>query len=64
MAMTTETAVRGGAWLIEDASEESTFTPERISDEHKLIAQTTEEFAAGEVEPAIERLEQEMDGSL
>jgi alkylation response protein AidB-like acyl-CoA dehydrogenase len=58
MAMTTATAVRGGAWLIEDASAESTFTPERISDEHKLIAQTTEEFAAGEVEPAIERLEQ------
>ncbi len=58
MAMTTATAARGGAWLIEDASAESTFTPERISDEHKLIAQTTEEFAAGEVEPAIERLEQ------
>ena len=56
--MTTATVSRGGAWLIEDVAAESSFTPERMSDEHRLIAQTTEEFASGEVEPAIERLEQ------
>jgi len=56
--MTTATVARGGAWLIEDVTSESSFTPERMSDEHRLIAQTTEEFTSGEVEPAIERLEQ------
>ena len=34
------------------------FTPERMTDDHRLIAQTTEEFATGEVMPAVERLEQ------
>ena len=32
-------------------------TPERLSDEHRLIAQTAREFAAKEVIPGIERLE-------
>ena len=33
-------------------------TPERLSDEHRLIAQTAREFAAKEVVPSIDRLEQ------
>ena len=55
--MTTMTTVRGGAWLIEEATE-PVFTPERLSDEHKLIRQTADEFIASEVLPALERLEQ------
>ena len=45
------------AWLIEEATE-PIFTPERLSDEHKLIRQTADEFIASEVLPALERLEQ------
>ncbi|MBK5299229.1 MAG: acyl-CoA dehydrogenase family protein, partial [Vicinamibacteria bacterium] len=56
--MTTATATRGGAWLIESTTAEGTFTPERMTEDHRLIAQTTEEFASAEVVPAIERLEQ------
>ena len=33
-------------------------TPERVSDEHRLIAQTAQEFATKEVMPGIDRLEQ------
>ena len=33
-------------------------TPERLSDEHRLIARTSREFADKEVIPAIDRLEQ------
>jgi alkylation response protein AidB-like acyl-CoA dehydrogenase len=56
--MTTTTAARGGAWLIEDAPAGSIFTPEKLSDEHRLISQTADEFMTNEVQPAIERLEQ------
>jgi alkylation response protein AidB-like acyl-CoA dehydrogenase len=55
---TVETMARGGAWLIEDAQAESIFTPEKLSDEHRLIAQTAQEFMATEVLPVIDRLEQ------
>ena len=56
--MTTLTTARGGAWLIEETAAESVLTPEQLSDEHKLIGQTADEFVANEVLPAIERLEQ------
>ena len=56
--MTTATATRGGTWLIEPTGPGAAFTPERMTDDHRLIAQTTEEFATGEVMPAVERLEQ------
>ncbi len=56
--MTTTTAARGGAWLIDDAPADSIFTPEKLSDEHRLISQTADEFMTNEVQPAIERLEQ------
>ncbi len=55
---TLATSLRGGAWLIEDASPDATFTPEKLSDEHRLIGQTAIEFMTGEVLPALERLEQ------
>jgi alkylation response protein AidB-like acyl-CoA dehydrogenase len=54
--MTTAIAARGGAWLIEATGE--AFTPERLTEEHRLIAQTTEEFMTGEVLPAIPQLEE------
>jgi alkylation response protein AidB-like acyl-CoA dehydrogenase len=52
------TTTRGGAWLIEDAPADSVFTPERLSDEHRLIGRTADEFMRTEVLPAIERLEE------
>ena len=56
--MATETAVRGGSWLIEDAPEDGVFTRERLNDEQRMIGQTAEEFIDHEVLPAIDRLEQ------
>ena len=56
--MTTLTTARGGSWLIEDATADSIFTPEKLSDEHRLIGQTAGEFITNEVLPAIDRLEQ------
>ena len=56
MATDTQSAVAGGGWLIADTAE--IFTPERLSDDHRMIAQTAHEFMTNEVVPAIEKLEQ------
>ena len=50
------TTAKGGSWLIEDA--DAIFTRERLSDEHRLIDQTADEFMTAEVMPAIDKLEQ------
>jgi alkylation response protein AidB-like acyl-CoA dehydrogenase len=52
------TAIRkGGSWLLEESAHTDVFTPEKLTEEHRLIAQTTEEFVAHEVLPMLERLE-------
>jgi alkylation response protein AidB-like acyl-CoA dehydrogenase len=48
---------KGAAWLLEPGDASSMLTPERLSDEHRLIAQTAREFAEKEVIPGIDRLE-------
>jgi alkylation response protein AidB-like acyl-CoA dehydrogenase len=58
IAGATATRVRkGGSWLMEDAAASEIFTPEKISDEHRLMAQTTDEFVDAELLPALDRLE-------
>ena len=48
---------KGGAWLLEETADGDVFTPERLSDEHRLMAQTTDEFIDTEVLPHLDRLE-------
>jgi alkylation response protein AidB-like acyl-CoA dehydrogenase len=55
---TTTATIRGGAWLLERSDPETVFTPERLTDEHRLIAQTADEFVAQEVLPVLDQLEQ------
>ncbi len=49
---------RGGEWLLQTAEASTVFTPEQLTEEHRLIARTAEEFIANEVLPALDRLEQ------
>jgi len=49
--------ITGGSFLIEAVSPEDVFTPEDFTDQHKLIAQTAEEFATNEIVPNIEKME-------
>lgn len=51
-------ALRGGEWLLQPSDPASVFTPEQLSDEHRLIGQTVSDFVANEVLPALDRLEQ------
>src|SRR5438128_293333 len=55
---TTASILRGGAWLLESSDAAAILTPERLSDEQRLIGQTAEEFVAKEVLPQLDRLEQ------
>jgi alkylation response protein AidB-like acyl-CoA dehydrogenase len=48
---------RGGDWLTSDTAPADAFTPEKQTDEHRLIAQTAGEFVAKEVAPALDELE-------
>jgi alkylation response protein AidB-like acyl-CoA dehydrogenase len=58
MVATTTTPSKGGLWLIEDTPRDSIFTPEKITDEHRLIAQTANELMTTEVVPVLDQLEQ------
>ncbi len=59
MPAPTDTSIqRGGEWLLESPRAEHVFTPERLTEEHRLIARTAEEFVDNEVLPALDRLEQ------
>jgi len=50
--------LRGGEWLLRATEPDAVFTPERLTEEHRLIARTTEEFVDNEVVPALDRLEE------
>ena len=47
----------GGSWLLEDTAPAEVFTPEKLTDEHRLMAQTAQEFVDNELLPAVDRLE-------
>jgi alkylation response protein AidB-like acyl-CoA dehydrogenase len=51
-----EKTVKGGGWLLEESAE--SLTPEQLTEEHRLIGRTAEEFVVAEVYPALDRLEQ------
>src|SRR6185295_3993693 len=58
MATATTTAARGGTWLLDESAPADVFTPERLTDEHRLMAQTTREFVDKELLPSLDALEQ------
>ena len=61
MGSTTDQSVavlRGGEWLLTAAEPEAVWTPERLTEEQRLIARTTEAFVVNEVLPQLDRLEE------
>src|SRR5579862_5392863 len=57
-APSTTSTLRGGEWLLQPTTADSVFTPERLSDEHRLIGQTAQEFVDKEVLPVLGQLEE------
>jgi alkylation response protein AidB-like acyl-CoA dehydrogenase len=57
MEITTATARKGGSWLLEESTAGDVFTPERLSDEHRMMARTALDFVTSEVLPRLGELE-------
>src|SRR5712692_4222590 len=57
-AATAPAFLRGGAWMLEPSNPDAPLTPERLTEEHRLIGQTAEEFVDKEVLPELDRLDQ------
>jgi alkylation response protein AidB-like acyl-CoA dehydrogenase len=58
MPTTTETTIlRGGEWLLQSSEADSVFTPERLTEEHRLIGRTAQAFVENEILPKLEQLE-------
>jgi alkylation response protein AidB-like acyl-CoA dehydrogenase len=55
---TTPAQSRGGMWLLQDTAPDDVFTVDKLSEEHRLIARTADEFMRTEVVPVLDRLEQ------
>jgi alkylation response protein AidB-like acyl-CoA dehydrogenase len=49
---------KGGSWLLDETPASDVFTPEKLTEEHRLMAKTTTEFVDNEVLPVLERLEE------
>jgi alkylation response protein AidB-like acyl-CoA dehydrogenase len=67
MATTTITPnklIKGGSFLIEDRTPSDIFTPEDLTDQHRLIAQTTRDFVLQEVIPRVGEMETKQPGIL
>jgi len=65
MSNPNEKLVKGGAFLIENLSAGDLRTPEDFTNEHQMIAKTTEEFVSKEVLPRLDHLEkQEFDHAI
>jgi alkylation response protein AidB-like acyl-CoA dehydrogenase len=56
MSTVADKTLKGGSWLLEESTD--AFTPEQLSEEHRLIKQTADEFVTSEVYPVLDRLEQ------
>jgi alkylation response protein AidB-like acyl-CoA dehydrogenase len=50
--------LRGGEWLLQPSDPAAVFTPERMTEEHRLIGQTVADFVDKEVLTVLEQLEQ------
>jgi alkylation response protein AidB-like acyl-CoA dehydrogenase len=50
--------LRGGEWLLQPSAADSIFTPEKRTDEHRLIGRTAQEFVQNEILPVLDKLEE------
>lgn len=56
--------IKGGSFLVETRAPEDVFTPEDITEEHRLIARTAQEFIDQEIVPRLNDLEEKKPGVL
>ncbi|WP_026688441.1 acyl-CoA dehydrogenase family protein [Alteribacter aurantiacus] len=55
---TADKTLKGGGFLLESIQADRMFTPEDFTDEHVMIAKTTEDFVVNKVVPEVEKMEE------
>ncbi len=60
----TKAVRKGGSFLIQPASPAEVFTPEDLTDQHRLIMQTAQEFVEQEIVPRLKEIEEKKPGLL
>jgi alkylation response protein AidB-like acyl-CoA dehydrogenase len=55
-------AIKGGSFLVEERTPVEIFTPDDLTEEHRAIARTADEFWAKEVEPNLESIQHHEQG--
>jgi len=61
---TPKSVIKGGSFLIERRQPEEIFTPEDLTDQHRLIAQTAQEFVDQEIVPRLKEIDEKQPGLL
>ena len=64
MSTESKTRFKGGSFLVETPDPDQVFTPEDFDQEALLLAQTTREFVANEIEPVVDQLEAKEEGLM
>src|SRR5947208_807860 len=64
LSSVTKPMIKGGIFLIENRSPEDVFTPEDLTEQHKLILQTSKEFVENEILPRVREIEEKKPGLL
>ncbi len=64
METTARAAVKGGEFLIKDATYQDVFIPEEFDEEQQMIAQTCRDFLAAEVYPNLDRIDKLEEGLM
>ena len=52
-----ERIIKGGEYLVTEVTCDEVFTPEEFTDEHKQIAETTEQFVENEIIPHLDEID-------
>lgn len=60
----TQIRIKGGSFLIERRTPEEIFTPEDLTEQHRMIGQTAQEFVEKEILPRVKEIEEKKPGLL
>jgi len=64
MSTTSQTALKGGEWLIKESNPFETYIPEDFNEEQKMVMDMCHQFLSSEVIPVLDRIDKMEDGLM
>ncbi len=62
METTNANYVKGGSFLLQETEPSEVFTPEDFNEQHRMIAQTTNDFVDKEIMPRVHEIDEQQEG--